>query len=299
MRYWNALLGFCLLLALPLTAEAAGQKILQNAATAVASGSNVTLDNAGAAGVSAIISGTATLAFEGSADGGVTWAGLTCTNVTTLASVISVTATGQFQCPIAGLSHFRTPINACTSCTVTSTATTSSGSLGIGGGGSVGITSLGTSTAAAPTLAEGANSFFSFDLAGNARVTLGTLLAGEDQTNNGIMVFGAATRLITFSSVTSATTSTTQTVFVGPKTFMAYMGGASETKAFDLTIYGNWQNSTTGGRAVCRIYVPSTASTTHIEARCPVVEENYTYWYYTADTYTSASAASLTLYAMQ
>jgi hypothetical protein len=48
----------------------------------------------------------------------------------------------------------------------------------------------GTATAGAPTLVEGSAGSFSFDLAGNARVTLGTLLSGEDQTNNVLRVEG-------------------------------------------------------------------------------------------------------------
>lgn len=166
----------------------------------------------------------------------------------------------------------------------------------VGAGG----TSVGgcTPTAAAPTYVEGTDNALSCDLIGALRTLNAYLQFGEDSTNNLMMVGPGATRITTFSSVTSATTSTTQILPIGVKTFMAYMGGASETKAFDLTIYGNWQNSTTGGRSVCRLYVPSTASVTHIETRCPDIEENFSYWYYTADVYTSASAASLTLYAM-
>lgn len=44
------------------------------------------------------------------------------------------------------------------------------------------------STAAAPSLTEGTANSFSGDLLGNTRVTIGTLLSGEDQTNNVIKV---------------------------------------------------------------------------------------------------------------
>src|SRR4029077_17894416 len=44
-------------------------------------------------------------------------------------------------------------------------------------GGVATVSGLGTANAAAPTLVEGAGASFSFDLAGNARFTLGTLLA--------------------------------------------------------------------------------------------------------------------------
>jgi hypothetical protein len=45
-----------------------------------------------------------------------------------------------------------------------------------------------SATAAAPSLTEGTANSFSSDLAGNVRTTLGTLLSGEDQTNNVLKV---------------------------------------------------------------------------------------------------------------
>src|ERR1043165_8393689 len=70
--------------------------------------------------------------------------------------------------------------------------------------GAAGISNLGTANAAAPSLVEAAQASFSFDLSGNARFTLGTLLSGEDQTNNLLMTSGGAVRITMFSSVTSA-----------------------------------------------------------------------------------------------
>jgi hypothetical protein len=57
------------------------------------------------------------------------------------------------------------------------------GAVAMGGGG-------GSATAAAPSLAEGSAGSFSFDLAGNARVTQGTLQAGEDLTATGAFAGG-------------------------------------------------------------------------------------------------------------
>lgn len=166
--------------------------------------------------------------------------------------------------------------------------------------GASSITSLGTNTAAAPSNAEGSQGSFSFDLNGNARVTPGTLLFGEDSTNNLMMVGWGATRITTFSSVTSATSSTTQILFTGPVRFMGQITNAtSETKALTVDIYGNWTNSTTGGIAICRITLPSTATVTHLEDVCPITTPDFSYYFYTVVTYTSASAAPFTLYAMQ
>lgn len=167
---------------------------------------------------------------------------------------------------------------------------------GISGGS---VSAGATSEAVAPTLVEGATSPLSEDLSGNLRVTLGTLLAGEDTTNSLIRVSGGAVRQTAFSSVTSATSSAVTTVPVGPKTFMGQITNAtSETKAITMDLYGNWTNSTTGGVKIGTLTLPSTATVTHLEDALPVVTANFSYYYYTVTTYTSASAAPFTLYAM-
>lgn len=167
---------------------------------------------------------------------------------------------------------------------------------GISGGS---VSSGASSTAAAPTLVEGATSALSEDLSGNLRVTLGTLLSGEDTTNNLLKVSGGVVRQTIFSSVTSATSSAVTTVPVGPKTFMGQItNGTSETKALTVDIYGNWTNSTTGGVRIGTITLPSTVTVTHLEDALPVVTANFSYYYYTVTAYTSASSAPFTLYAM-
>lgn len=136
------------------------------------------------------------------------------------------------------------------------------------------------------------------DASGNMMVSLGTLISGEDQTNNLLMTSGGAVRTTTFSSVTSATTSSVTTVPSGYKTFTAQIINAtSETKAATLTIYGNLISSTTGGIAVCTITLPSTATTLQLQDSCPPTTVNFPYYFYTATVYTSASSAPLTVYA--
>ena len=163
------------------------------------------------------------------------------------------------------------------------------------------LTGLGTATAAAPTLSEGAAASFSFDLAGNTRFTLGTLISGEDQTNNLLMTSGGVARITTLGSVTSATTSTPALIPTGAKALMGQIINAtSETKAITATVYGNWTNSTTGGIEICRIELPSTATTLQLQGLCPISVNAipFTYWYYTVNVYTSASAAPFTIWPM-
>jgi hypothetical protein len=167
----------------------------------------------------------------------------------------------------------------------------------LGGAASGGF---GTNTAAAPSLVEGSPGSFSFDLNGNARVTQGTLEAGEDQANNLVMTSGGAMRITTIGSLTSTGTTAVNTLFTGPVRFMAQITNAtSETKAATLDIYGNWTSSTTGGIKICTITLPSTATVTHLEDTCPVVSPEFMFYYFTSTVYTSASAAPLTLYGMQ
>ena len=151
----------------------------------------------------------------------------------------------------------------------------------------------------APTFPTGtAMGADSCDTAGNKRMTIGTLIAGEDQTNNLLMTSGGVARMTTFSSVTSATTSSVSAVPMGAKTFVAQIINAtSETKAATLTIYGNLISSTTGGIALCIITLPSTATTLQLQDSCPITSVNFLYYFYTATVYTSASSAPLTVYA--
>ena len=152
--------------------------------------------------------------------------------------------------------------------------------------------------ATAPTVVEGTANSFSGDLSSNVRITQGTLMAGEDQTNNLLMTSGGVARMTTFSSVTSATTSSVSAVPMGAKTFVAQIINAtSETKAATLTIYGNLISSTTGGIALCIITLPSTATTLQLQDSCPITSVNFLYYFYTATVYTSASSAPLTVYA--
>ena len=162
-----------------------------------------------------------------------------------------------------------------------------------------GSSSSGTATASAPSLTEGATTNLFFDLFGNLRVTLETLLAGEDLTNNLMMTSGGASRLTTFASVTSATTSAISAVPTGTKTFYAQIINAtSETKAATIQIWGSPFNNTTYGVKICEITLPSTASSLELHDACPKTDVTMQYWWYITTVYISASAAPVTVYAM-
>lgn len=132
-----------------------------------------------------------------------------------------------------------------------------------------------------------------------ADVTQATLTACEDQTNQSCQVVSGPQRTVQFSSVTSATSSAVlNTVHGGKKTFVGQIiNSTSETKAITVAIYGNQANSLVGGIFVCRITLPSTATTLQLQDNCPTTEVNFPYWFYTVEIYTSASAAPFTLYA--
>ena len=120
---------------------------LHNAITDNATGGNVSVADRGAVGLSITVSGTATVTPKGSADGGVTWNAIGCTAFGSTTLVTSMTATGQYQCSVGGLTHFQAPVSGCSGCTVTVIVNTSLASLGGagGGGGSGGeVTNAGT-----------------------------------------------------------------------------------------------------------------------------------------------------------
>ena len=151
---------------------------------------------------------------------------------------------------------------------------------------------LGTNTAAAPTRTEGTGGSFSFDLSGNARVTLGTLIAGEDTTNNLLMTSGGLVRqtqiLGTGGIPSTATDSTTtpQVLPTGTKTFTGRIT-CTGTCVQTQKIYGTWRSTAdaTKDDLVCTITLNASTSD---QASCAGVRSNYSYWY-VATTLTSGT----------
>ncbi|MBX9920487.1 MAG: hypothetical protein K2Y33_11790, partial [Mycolicibacterium frederiksbergense] len=118
----------------------------QSAAAATGNGTPLAVDLYTAVAVQVTISATATVTFEATSDG-TTWVSRSCTSVAdTVGSLVTTaTASGVYQCNIAGMQQFRVRVSSFTSGTVTATgrATTALFSRGGGGGsGLVGATSF-------------------------------------------------------------------------------------------------------------------------------------------------------------
>jgi len=153
----------------------------------------------------------------------------------------------------------------------------------LGGSGAAG--GFGTATAAAPTRSEGVGTSFSFDLAGNARVTLGTLLSGEDQTNNLIMVSGGATRytqLVGTGGIPTTATDATGTATIlptGRKTFHGLVT-CTGTCVQIQKIYGAQESSATVAKSVlvCTLNPGASVATTSATDWC-TTDLNFLYWF--------------------
>ena len=166
----------------------------------------------------------------------------------------------------------------------------------IGGG----ISTLGTATAAAPTLVEASSATFSFDLAGNARVTLGTLLSGEDQTNNLMMVSGGNTRITQLVGTggvpsTASDATTTATILpVGKKTFHSVVT-CTGTCVQTQKIYGAFESSATVAKSTLVCTLTNNASTTATDW-C-ATDLAYSYWFVVTSA-TSGTTPLAGLFAM-
>lgn len=146
-------LGFCLVLLLwAVDSHAATRTQMHTARAEVHSGTVMSVDDKGAAGITVTGTFVGTISFEGSADGGTTWSAKSCNRLATPGGATTTTSTGQFLCDVAGLSHFRAPVSAYTSGSITVTGTASNATTSGG---------------------------FLFDSAGNLVTTKGTQDGGE------------------------------------------------------------------------------------------------------------------------
>src|ERR1043165_6101704 len=166
------------------------------------------------------------------------------------------------------------------------------------GGGA--ISSLGTANAAAPSLVEAAQASFSFDLAGNARFTLGTLLSGEDQTNNLLMTSGGAVRQIALmTAVSTNSTGSTAAGYVGSKTVKGTLtcnAGGSTNCGITYTIYGSELSSQATGtkEQLCQVVIPTGAAVT--SGSCAPITAAFTYlWAETTGVAGTSPSLNLTL----
>ncbi len=128
---------------------------------------------------------------------------------------------------------------------------------------------LGTANAAAPTLVEAASATFSFDLSGNVRMTMGTLLSCEDQANNLCMVSGGAvrlTQLVGTGGVPSTATDATGTANLLPTGVKNFHGIVTCTGTCVQTqkIYASYESSATVAKSilVCTLTISGTTTAT-------------------------------------
>jgi hypothetical protein len=92
--------------------------VMQSAAGATGAGLPLNVDGYNTAAFEVTISGTATITFEGSTNA--VFSAIPCINKATGASATTATATGLYQCDVAGLNAVQTRISTYSSGTVTS-----------------------------------------------------------------------------------------------------------------------------------------------------------------------------------
>lgn len=110
---------------------------LQNAVGATGNGTAIDVASYTSVALSVTISATATVTFEGTVDG-TTWASRACVSIgsTSGTGVTTATATGTYQCSVAGLSQFRARVSSFGSGTITVIARATTAVARLGGGGS-------------------------------------------------------------------------------------------------------------------------------------------------------------------
>jgi hypothetical protein len=134
------------------------------------------------------------------------------------------------------------------------------------------------------------------DANGAQKVSLTTLLSGEDQTNNLLMTSGGAVRSTTMASaVTTNTTSAAVALPVGSKSIYGSVtgtGAITQTQA----IYGGITSGVTSttGILLCTLTL---SGTTAVYDACPVMTANFLY-YIVVTTVTTGTGASGTVTAM-
>ena len=249
--------------------------VLQNAVVATAAGASMPVTKYTTVALDVTIATTATVTFEGSVSGAA-WTSIACTAINTGVTTTAPTATGLYQCNVAGLSAFRARVSSWTAGAVTvyARATTAE--------------------------TDGIFAFLAsvFDYVNTAlRVTLATLISGEDQTNNLLMTSGGVVRSTTMATaVTTNTTSTAVALPVGSKSIYGSLtgtGAVTQTQA----IYGGITSGVTSTTGILLCTLTLTGTTAVYDA-CPVITANFLYYIVvtTATTGTSATGIITAMY---
>jgi hypothetical protein len=121
-----------------------------------------------------------------------------------------------------------------------------------------------------------------YDTGGNKKVTLGTLLACEDQTNNLCMVSGGAVRGTEGNLINSAVGDATSAAFTLPtgyKTITGRITGAGAV-AQVITIYGGTSSSMAAATSdvVCTITLSGTSGAAGTALSCPPFIASFLYY---------------------
>ena len=223
--------------------------VLQNAATATGDGTALNVEGFNSVILTLTISATATVTFEtGQMDSA--WTAVKCVSIGSSASSTTATVTGLYTCGISGLSGFRTRISTYGSGTVTVNA---------------------RATTAVTNMATG----FLFDSNGNLIMSLGTLISGEDQTNNLLMTSGGAVRGTEGNLINSAVGNATSAAFTlptGSKSITARITGAGAV-AQVITIYGGTSSGMAAATStvLCTITLSGTNGAAGTADMCPVI----------------------------
>ena len=246
---------------------------LQNAAGATGNGNILDVTNYTTAVFNITISASATLTFEVTNDY-TNWSSLSAVQEGTNATSATATATGLYRANISGYRGVRARVSTFGSGTITVvgratfdkvSGSGSGGGTGTGAGqvqgtGASGATAVGNPVAIGgkfnttpPTLTDGQRGDIQLDNKGNQLVTLSTLIAGEDLTNN---------KMVTESrySFTNVTTNTTTTIKSGSGVLFGIVvnnPSAITISVLTLTLY---DNTAASGTKIGTLVVPLTTT---------------------------------------
>lgn len=241
--------------------------ILHNATASSTGGAVMPVTKYTSVALDVTVTATATVTFEGSVSGGA-WTAISCTNAATGSSSTTTTATGVFQCNVAGMSAFRAEVT-WTSGTVTAFARATTAPVTSAGGGGL-LTSI---LAILTDVWDTVNRAFQF--------TMVTLLSGEDQTNNLLMTSGGAVRSTAMmAAVSTNTTGSPVALPTGNKTIKGTLtcnAGGSTNCGITVTIYGSELNTQATGteEQLCQMVIPTGAAVT--TRTCPPISAAFLY----------------------
>lgn len=136
MKKWIVMLGGLVLLVGAVWAASQGT-VLHDGATTNVDGAEILVTDANSIGLDVTISGTATVTFQIRADPNGSYTSLQCTNRSDGSGSATTTATGHFQCNVAGGYQVKAPISGCSGCTVSVKGQVSTAVSSLGGTGAV------------------------------------------------------------------------------------------------------------------------------------------------------------------